>query len=111
MYRLENQLKGLMLQKVEFIVDNKVIKKGKIRIFNTKQFFIKFRLESNNDTKEFEIPYPFRVEVLNNGYLFDYCLSAFIPKTEEVYWKMKTLNKDEASKIHEKYLFVRTLSA
>lgn len=111
MYRLENQLKNLMLQKVEFVIDNKVVKKGQIRVFNTKQFFIKFRLENSGDIKDYEIPYPFRVETIGNGYIFDYCLSAFIPQTEEVFWKMKTINKDEASKLHEKYLFIRALSA
>jgi hypothetical protein len=110
MYRLEDQLKPLMLSNVEFVIDNKVIKRGKIRVYNTKQFFIKFRLEHSDDVKDYEIPYPFRVERLDNGYLFDYCLSAFIPNTEEVYWKMKMMNKEESSKLHEKYLFVRTLS-
>lgn len=111
MYRLENQLKPLMLSNVEFVIDNKVIKRGKIRVYNTKQFFIKFRLDCSNGVKDYEIPYPFRVERVSNGYLFDYCLSAFIPNTEEVFWKMKMLNNEDSSKLHEKYLFVRTLSA
>jgi hypothetical protein len=111
MYRLENQLKPLMLADVEFVIDDKIIKRGKIRVFNTKQFFIKFRLENCNNVKDYEIPYPFRVKNVDDGYLFDYCLSAFIPNTEEVFWKMKTMNSVDSSKLHEKYLFVRKLSA
>jgi hypothetical protein len=111
MHRLEHQLKTLMLTTVEFKIDNKVIKRGKIKVSNTKQFFIKFKLENDKEVKEYEIPYPFRVEKRKDGFLFDYCLSSFIPNTEEVYWKMMTLNKTEASKIHEKYLHIVTLSA
>lgn len=100
-----------MLQNVEFVIEDKVIKRGKIRVFNTKQFFIKFRLENGGVVRDYELPYPYRVEETDNGFLFDYCLSAFVPPTEEVFWKMKAVGKENASKIHEKYLSVVTLSA
>jgi hypothetical protein len=109
MIKLENQLKDLILKNVEFRLDEKVIKRGKIKVFNTKQFFIKFKIEVENDTKDYELPYPYKVLKTDNGYMFDYCLSAFCPRTEEVYWKMKTLNKTESSKIHENYLYIVTL--
>lgn len=109
MVKLENMLKPLMMQSVQFQIDGKTIKRGKIRIFNTKQFFIRFKLEDDENTiKEFELPYPYRIDKIPNGLLFDYCLSAFVPKTEEVHWKMRTLNTENASKIHEKYLMVIT---
>jgi hypothetical protein len=106
MYKLEDKLKDLMLETVDFKIDNKILKHGKIKVFNTKQFFIKFKLENNADTKEYEVPYPFRVEKLKDGFLFDYCLSSFIPNTEESYWKMRALNSENASKLHEKYLII-----
>jgi hypothetical protein len=111
MTRLENQLKSLILKNVEFKLDEKVIKRGKVKVFNTKQFFIKFKLEYDGGMKEYELPYPYNVVKNDNGFVFDYCLSAFCPKTEESYWKMRTVNKDEASKIHENYLFIVALSS
>jgi hypothetical protein len=104
MYKLEFKLKDIILQNVEFKVDNKVIKKGKVKVFNTKQFFIRFKLDNNGIINEYDLPYPFRVEKNNDGYLFDYCLSAFCPRTEELYWKILSLNKDDASKLHNNYL-------
>lgn len=104
MHRIENSLKELLLQDVKFTIDNKVVKNGKIKILNTKHFFIKFKLQVGNDIKEYELPYPYKIVKIDNGVLFDYCLSAFIPNTEEVYWKLKTFNKDECSKLHDKYL-------
>jgi len=111
MLRLDNQLKSLIFKHVDFQLDGKSIKKGKIQIFNTKQFFIKFKLDNGGDIKEYELPYPFKVVKIPNGYLFDYSLSAFIPRTEEMYWKMKCMNKSEASKLHDSYLYVLTLSS
>lgn len=111
MIELEEKLKPLMLKNVIFELNNKIYKKGKIRVFNTKQFFIKFKLETANDVKEFELPYPYKVIRTTNGFLFDYCLSAFIPRTDEVFWKMKTLNMADASKLHDKYLYIVSLSS
>lgn len=111
MYKLENQLKTLILNNLEFQLDGKTIKKGKLKIFNTKQFFIKFKLENNGESKDYELPYPYRVQKLSNGYMFDYTLSAFIPRTEEIYWKMLCVDKSEASKLYNNYLFVLSLSA
>lgn len=111
MIKLENQLKNLILEDVEFKIDGKTIKRGKVMVYNTKQFFIKFKLETQGLVRDYEVPYPYKIIKTQNGYIFDYCLSAFIPRTEEVYWKIKTINKKDASKLHENYLFVVALSS
>lgn len=110
MVKLEQELKNLILKNLEFKLDGKVIKKGKLRIFNTKQFFIKFKLETDV-VKEYELPYPYKWRVTDTGIVFDYCLSSFCPKSDELYWKMKMVNSTDSSKIHEKYLFIVALSS
>ena len=110
MTKLEDQLKSLILQHVEFKLNDKVVKKGRVKVFNTKQFFIKFKLEMAEGSKDYELPYPYKVIPIKNGFIFDYCLSAFCPKTEENYWRMRTMNRSDASKIHENYLIVVALS-
>lgn len=108
MDRIENILKLLALKKIEFVIDNKIYKKGKVKIFNTKQFHIKFKLEKEEDTKEFELPYPYRTFFNdNNDVVFDYCLSAFVPPSEETFWRLKTISSSGSSKIHEKYLVLK----
>jgi hypothetical protein len=111
MHKLEEQLKDVMLKTVDFQLDGKSIKKGKIKVFNTKQFFIRFKFESESENKEYDLPYPFRVVKIPDGYLFDYSLSAFCPRTEETYWRMRMMNKTEASKLHDSHLYVLTLSS
>ena len=111
MDKLEQQLKNIILKTVEFRLDGKVIKRGKVKVVNTKQFFIRFKLESDNGLKEYDLPYPFRISNTEDGLLFDYTLSAFCPRTEDVYWKMLMMNKSESSKLHNTYLNIISLSA
>ena len=111
MNRIEDKLKNLILRKVSFVVDGKTIKQGKINVINTKQNFIKFKIDNSVDVKEWELSYPYDIRATDNGYSFDYSLSAFCPRTEESYWKMKLMNKSESSKLHDNYLYVVTLSS
>jgi hypothetical protein len=111
MVKLEEQLKDIILKNVDFQIDGKSIKRGKIKVYNSKQFFIRFKLENDNKLIEYDLPYPFKVVKNTNGYIFDYCLSAFCPRTEELYWKMLLMNKSESSRLHNNYLHVMTLSS
>lgn len=110
MNRIEDTLKELIYKNIEFIVDGKVIKQGFVRVFNTKQNFIKFKFEGDGVGKEWELTYPYTIHTGGSSMIFDYCLSAFCPRTEDAYWKMLLMNKSEASKLHNNYLYVRELS-
>jgi hypothetical protein len=111
MVKLEESLKDIILKNVDFQIDGKSIKKGKVKVYNSKQFFIRFKLEQDNKLIEYDLPYPFKLIKNSRGYVFDYCLSAFCPKTEELYWKMVLMNKSEASRLHNNHLHVITLSS
>jgi hypothetical protein len=108
MTRIEEHLKKLIFRDVKFVLNSRTIKEGKIQIFNTKQNFIRFKIDENGTTKEWELAYPYDVKVTNDGFIFDYALSAFCPRTEEVYWKMKAINKSDTSKFFDNYLYVLT---
>jgi hypothetical protein len=109
MHKLEQQLKNIILKNVDFQIDGKSIKRGKIKVYNTKQFFIRFKLEQDDDKQvEYDLPYPFKVIQKPDGYIFDYTLSAFCPRTEELYWKMLLMNKSDASRLHNNYLYLVT---
>jgi hypothetical protein len=110
MNRIDNILKQLIYKKLEFVVDGKVIRQGFVEIFNTKQNFIKFKIKVGEESKEWELTYPYKIDKNNDCLIFDYCLSAFVPRTEDAYWKMFMMNKSEASKLYNNYLYVRELS-
>jgi len=106
MDHVEDELKKLVLKNVTFKIDNKVLRSGKMQIFNTKQFFIKFKLSVNGIEKDYELPYPYKIKKINDGVLFDYCLSAFCPFKDEMYYRLLLCDKSNASKIHNRYLTI-----
>lgn len=108
MNRIEEYLKKIIFRDVKFVLNSRTIKSGKIQMFNTKQNFVRFKIEENGEIKEWELSYPYDVKVTDDGFIFDYSLSAFCPRTEEVYWKMKAINKTDASKFFDNYLHVLT---
>lgn len=108
MNRIEDHLKQLIYRDVKFVLNNRTLKEGRIEIFNTKQNFVKFKIQEKDDVKEWEIAYPYDIKTIDNGLLFDYSLSAFCPRTETTYWKMKAMNKKDASKFFDNYLYVIT---
>jgi hypothetical protein len=108
MDRIEKYLKNMIFREISFVLNDKTIKQGKIHMFNVKQNFIKFKIEMDGEIKEWEISYPYDVKTSDDGYVFDYSLSAFCPRTEESYWKMMTMKKNESSKFFNNYLFVLT---
>lgn len=111
MDKLESELKKFILKNVEFRLDNKCIKSGKIKVFNTKQFFVKFKLENDQGELEYELPYPYKTVLGDDKITFDYHLSSFCPRTEEVYWKMFAMDKSNASKLHNNYLTIVSLTS
>lgn len=108
MNRIEENLKNLIFCDVKFVLNNKTIRQGKVQLYNTKQNFIKFKIEEKSEIKEWELSYPYDIKNIDGGFIFDYSLSAFCPRTEEVYWIMKAINKKDASKFFDNYLYVYT---
>jgi len=71
-------------KKFTFILDNKVLKEGRLKLFSMKSFNLKFFLVDGENIKTLEIPYPFVLNKIANGYIFDYRLEKFklLKKTE-----------------------------
>lgn len=65
-------------KKFTFLLDNKIIKDGRLKLFTMKGFNLKFfLLDKDNIIKNLEIPYPFDLIKLDDGYIFDYRLEKF----------------------------------
>jgi hypothetical protein len=71
---LNEDLNSYFYKKFSFILDNKVIKSGRLKLFTQKAFNLKFFLDDCEVSKAFEIPYPFAIKSVKNGYHFDYRL-------------------------------------
>jgi hypothetical protein len=72
--QLESILTFLLQKDVNFIINKKVIKSGKILLFKIKNFHIEFLVLKNDKNKKVDIPIPFKSEFYPNEKLvyFDY---------------------------------------
>lgn len=108
---IEKELKPFLLQTVAFKLNNKIIKKGKLQLINTKQFFIKFNLQTSEGSKVFEIPYPFNYKNSGGQFTFDYTLSSLCKSSNShLFYKLKTTNHKGSNKMYDNFLYMLCLT-
>lgn len=96
------QLEQFLLRDVEFRLGNKVLKRGKLKLLNVKQHFIKFTLEIDNEIKSFELVYPYEIRIdSSNVCTLSYKISTFSGTNKDVYYKLRTMSKQTASPIYD----------
>lgn len=100
---IEKYLSPFLLKEVEFRLPNgKVLKRGLLKLVNTKQFYIRLSLQSADKTlKLFEIPYPFSLESTDNCCTFNYTLSSLCCDKSDLFFRLKTGNKKNYSKLYD----------
>lgn len=96
-------LQKFLLQKVIFKCDSKVLKTGKIKLFNIKQYFIRFNIENDKgEIKQLELPYPFIIHDNGDTCTLNYHLSSFTHINKEVITKIKDINTDDSMRMYNK---------
>lgn len=99
--KLTETLKQYLLQNLAIQTDQKIIRKGKLRMFTIKQFHVKLSIDiGKNEIRQLELPYPFEINEKENGCTFNYHLSSFIPIEHPISSKIKFLNHKSASKFY-----------
>jgi len=111
MQELEKYLEGLILENIVIKTDDKVLKRGKLKIFSTKQFYLRLTLQTPTSDKDklYEIPYPFKIKHNDRrGLTLDYKLSSFCSTTDENYSKIKSIRYDLSpiSRIYDKFMYI-----
>tara|TARA_R110002050_G_scaffold13112_4_gene42024 strand:+ start:49 stop:399 length:351 start_codon:yes stop_codon:yes gene_type:complete len=97
-------LKPFLLQDIVIKTDKKILKRGKLKIFQVKQYYINLTLEYNDSIKSYEIPYPYRVENTDGMAILNYQLSSFIPPRQLN--KVKFLDSSSKSKIYDNLVYI-----
>jgi len=72
---------------IYIILENKVLRQGKLLLFCIKDFYLNFTLLTNDNTKVFELPYPFDTYIeslTSNTLILDYKYNTFIKDQQEI---------------------------
>ena len=100
--------KPFLLKNIVIRTDKKIIRRGVLKIFQLKQYFIRLQLELEDKQKQYEIPYPFESSLNGNRLTLNYHLST-IMKDESVLMQTKFLDSSNKSKIYNNLLYILPL--
>tara|TARA_R110001592_G_scaffold120331_2_gene324375 strand:- start:4680 stop:5033 length:354 start_codon:yes stop_codon:yes gene_type:complete len=101
-------IKPYLLQTVAICTDRKIIRKGKLRIFQIKQHYAKLTLEDEVRTRIYEIPYPFDISTLGTKTILCYKLDKFL-NVDDLQLQVKFLDSSKKSKIYNENLYIMPL--
>ena len=101
----ENTFTPFFQKEICIVIDNKVLRQGKLLLFAIKDFYLHFTIVSNNVTKTYELPYPFDAYVMgvsSKSIVLDYKTKTFTKDLPEIFDKAKMLfNKDKHMKFFD----------
>lgn len=109
MIDLEKTLNYFLQREVNFSIDNKSVKKGRLILCNIRDFYITFYLRHNNEQKRYELPYPFNVSITDQGIIFDYTLNTLSCNSDDMLYKLRSLTKKKNTKIYDNKVLITEL--
>ena len=106
---LESILKKLLQEDVEFIIDTKVWRKGKVLIFKQVGFFVEFLIDTGIKQERFEVPIPFNTEISikRSQVVFDYTLPMFAQQGKEVLGLIEKIGTTSKSKFYDTKMVIK----
>ena len=104
--KVTNFLKPFLLQDIVIKTDKKILKRGKLKIFQIKQYYINLSLEYKDSIKNYEIPYPYKIHIEQDGTeaVLNYHLSSFVPHGQIN--KVKCLDTSSRSKLYDNLVYI-----
>lgn len=99
---LENEFKYFLQRDIVLSANSKILKEGKLMLFNQKDYYIYLYLKVGNNVtqKKMEIPYPFKITKEKNYLILDYTLSAISKNDSDLYFKLMSLNQKSSSRFY-----------
>ena len=105
---LEEELKPFLQRNVNFKIDTKILKKGRLILFNIADFYVIFTIETafSNKRQSYEIPFPFYIERKTSDILLlDYRFHHLYNNDHEI----KRLLTRQSKESRSKYLDTRVI--
>ena len=99
--QLEEELKHFLQRDVKFRVGTKILKKGRLILFNVIEYYVVFTIETafSNKRQTYEIPFPFKFHKIDpTTLLLDYQLKHIYNNNIEMKRILDKLGKETKSK-------------
>ena len=105
---IENSVKPFLLTNINFNLDGKKLKTGKLILFSVRDFFCVFTLMDNTKNRKivYEVPYPFQLQSNKTSLTFDYTLESFCEKSSDIQDMLKKVCPKKTTKLFNKKLVI-----
>lgn len=105
-------LQDYLQSRVIIKCNNKILKTGKLTLFNVKQYFIRFYIETDKKTtKVLELPYPFLMDKADTGWCtLNYKISSLCNNHKPTVNTLRTVCKSASSKIYDNVINIIPLN-
>ena len=105
-------MKEFLLKPVMFTSAEKTVRKGRLLLFHQTDYYIRFTIQTNkNITKNYEVPYPYKIKQRNNHEIvFSYLISDLCRKNEgKIDFVADITDKSIANKIYDRQLTISVI--
>lgn len=101
-------IKDMLLKQVVFCLEEKTVRKGKLLLFNSDDYYVRFIIQTNkNVNKTYEIPYPYRVLDERTQVIFSYQLLDLCKDNHNKYQRLLLHTPaTNTNKLHDKRLTI-----
>jgi hypothetical protein len=109
---IEQYIKPFLLRTVEFSLDGRQLKQGKLQLFCIKDFFCVFTLinqDKNNKKVIYEVPYPFNIRDTGSSLELDYTIESFCMSNKAIKESVTAIRCQKISKLFNKKLIVNAI--
>lgn len=105
---MESQFKYFLQRDVVLSLNSKIIKEGKLVLYNRKDYYfhLYLKMPNNNQQKKVEIPYPFNIIRKDNYLILDYTLQSISKNDNELYFKLMSLSQKCNSKFYNTKILI-----
>ena len=103
-------VKTLLQHNTNFCIESKIIRRGKLLLYNITDYHVKFSIKTNkNLLKVFEVPYPFHVSEQNGSVVFSYRLQDLCGGNTCRMEDMSLVEQQGVNKFYDKRLIINNL--
>jgi hypothetical protein len=107
--QLQESLKILLQRDIKLTINNKILREGRLILFNLKDYYIECTMINKNDQqKVYEIPVPFNIDINPNNIVYSYNIDRASKHNLEnlVAVKMLASNVGKKSKFYDNTLII-----
>ena len=101
-------IKPYLLETIAIKTDKKIIRKGKLKIFQVKQHYARLTLEDGERTRIYEVPYPYGISKKGNVTTLNYKTNLFL-NIQDLDLQVKLLDSTKKSKLYDELVYILPL--